>query len=1108
MPRGRRQNTQPTKLQDALVLHKYILSLLGCNDLQALSADLKDPALEGVDNDGISNIFYVLKDHLYAGYQIREEQLLEYDQNIVRHTKAINEKRQEKIQWKYYQYLALLFTEIYLDRYFSNRKGLLDDINRFLNDDFNFRTDTWHGISDFTDEDINKLAFWCATGSGKTLMMHVNILQYRHYAEKHHAKKINNTLILTPNEGLSSQHLQELYLSGFEARLFTKQGRGDFFNEREVKIIDINKLADTDGDKTVAVDSFEGNNLVFVDEGHKGSGGEVWKGYRNKLTEEGFSFEYSATFGQAVAAQSGSNRDALLQEYGKATLFDYSYRYFYNDGYGKDYRIMNMSSWDDEELLNMYLTAYILSIYEQTLVYESSPKVRNVFLLARPLGLFVGHSVVSSNGKKKSALTIEDKKTVTDVVRILLFLQSFISNPNIYISYIKSLFNPNEGVKNTKGYSLFANSFVLAKQDLKLGKEEEYAKETYYKVLQKIFHSNVPNAQLHVEKQKGDDGEIGLRVGTADYFGVINVGDADNLLNLCKDNGLDCQSREIGSTSLFASINKEDSPIYILIGSKKFSEGWSSWRVSTMGLMNVGRSEGSEIIQLFGRGVRLKGFRYSLKRSSALDSSYNPGPIPKGLKEIETLNIFGVRADYMKTFKDYLEGEGLPSNEEEYTEINIPTVNLLDNKKLKVVRLKDGYDFKKTVTVHPKDQINEVSVKVDWTPKVEALYSSERSGVYETVNIQEAKLTPNHLQLLNWDKIFFAIEQMKNERSWYNMELSSEMLRQMMANPDWYSLVVLSEQMEFRDYGSDVARWEDMTIALLRAYIDRAYRRSKGSWESQHMETVYLDAKDPNFFEEYRVEVRRDQTEWIEKLNQLREQIISGNFENDFQIYNDYIQALRFDKHLFYPIMCVKDKDDVGRRIMLDPNTNEPLIKVSPVALNKGETRFVKELRKYCEENQDGSLKGKEIYLLRNESRRGIGFFEANNFYPDFILWVNEGQKQRVVFIDPKGIRNLRGLKDVKIQLYKTLKDEIEPMLGDKDVTLDSFIISNTKYSDVRHFGSKEDFYANHVLFDKDDNDYVKRLFSKLENEIAELESKIQECIIKKQEILDNCIKK
>ena len=351
---AKKKTKQPAKLQEALVLFKYILNLFGCKDLAALSGDLKDPALEGVDDEGCSRMFYTLKKYLYTDVGISEQELREYDRHIVKYTKEINERRTEKITWKYYQYLALLFTEIYLDRYFTDKMRLLDDINCFLVDEFNFRPETWHEMPQFTDDDLNKLAFWCATGSGKTLMLHVNIKQYLYYAEKHHAKKLNRILILTPNEGLSNQHIQELKASGFYAELFNKQGQGGLFGGKQtVEVIDINKLADTDGDKTVAIDSFEGNNLVLVDEGHRGSGGEVWKGYRNKLTQEGFSFEYSATFGQAIAALSGKDRLTLLEEYGKATLFDYSYRYFYNDGYGKDYRIMNMTSWDNEEKLNM-----------------------------------------------------------------------------------------------------------------------------------------------------------------------------------------------------------------------------------------------------------------------------------------------------------------------------------------------------------------------------------------------------------------------------------------------------------------------------------------------------------------------------------------------------------------------------------------------------------------------------------------------------------------------------------------------------------------------------------------------------------------------------------
>mgnify|MGYP002623899804 CR=1 FL=1 len=1068
---AKRQTSRPPRLQEGLVLHKYILSLFGCKDLEKMSEDLKDPTLEGIDDEGVSRLYPILLRHMY-NYKISSEKLFEYDQNIVRHTRAINERRTEKIQWKYYQYLALLFTEIYLDKYFADRNVLLNDINRFLTDDFNFRSETWHSMPEFTDNDLNKLAFWCATGSGKTLMMHVNIKQYLHYTEKYNGKKLNRIIILTPNEGLSKQHLNELEASNFEASLFSKQTSTGLFKGKGIDIIDINKLADSDGDKTVAVESFEGNNLVLVDEGHRGSGGEVWKGYRNVLTTEGFSFEYSATFGQAIAAQTGKNREALLQEYGKTTLFDYSYRYFYSDGYGKDYRIMNMASWDDESLLNMYLTAYLLSLYEQMLAFDSTPLMKNKFLIARPLGIFVGGSV--------NAVRKQGGRDVSDVVAILLFIQQFIENPNEFTGYIRSLLEPNNGIKNPHGYSLFAGSFQLTKEGMKLGEEEEFARNTYYKVIEKLFHSSVPGAHLHVDKQKGGEKEIALRIGSAPYFGVINVGDSDNLIKLCEANGLLCDSLEFGTSSLFNGINSDDSSINLLIGSKKFNEGWSSWRVSAMGLMNVGRSEGSEIIQLFGRGVRLKGFQYSLKRSNALDSSFNPGNLPRGLHSLETLNIFGVRADYMDAFRKYLKDDGLPANEESFTQINIPTVNLLGNQQLKVVRLKEGYNFKKEIVVNPIEDIAGINVRVDFLKKVEALWS-DKAGVESAAELPKGKLSAEHLALLDWRRIFFAIERMKNERSWWNMEINIEMLQRLMERNDWYELLIEPVDLEFRDYGRDVPRWEEITIALLRAFIDRSYKRAKGRWESKYMETVYLSPNDPNFFEEYAIEVRSDQTMWIEKLKELREQIKSGIFERDLQISGDWIQALRFDRHLFFPLLCLREKNEQGHRKLIDPDTHEPLIKISPVALNPGETEFVKAIRDFYNLHCEDILKGKEIYLLRNESRKGIGFFEASNFYPDFILWVNDGKKQHVTFLDPKGIRNLKGLDDPKIQLYKTLKTEVEPSLNDSDIILDSYILSNTPYKEVSFWTGhrKEVFDENHVLFVMEEN-YIDELFKKI----------------------------
>ncbi|MDO8971241.1 MAG: biotin/lipoyl-binding protein, partial [Saprospiraceae bacterium] len=60
-----------------------------------------------------------------------------------------------------------------------------------------------------------------------------------------------------------------------------------------VEIIDINKLGDEMGDKTVAVEAFEGNNLVLVDEGHRGTGtaAGAWMSRREALVRGGFAFE-------------------------------------------------------------------------------------------------------------------------------------------------------------------------------------------------------------------------------------------------------------------------------------------------------------------------------------------------------------------------------------------------------------------------------------------------------------------------------------------------------------------------------------------------------------------------------------------------------------------------------------------------------------------------------------------------------------------------------------------------------------------------------------------------------------------------------------------------
>ena len=65
------------------------------------------------------------------GCAITKDELREYDERIGRYTRQIGEKR-GGLKLKYFQYVALLFTEMYLDRYFANREQFCDSLNEFI----------------------------------------------------------------------------------------------------------------------------------------------------------------------------------------------------------------------------------------------------------------------------------------------------------------------------------------------------------------------------------------------------------------------------------------------------------------------------------------------------------------------------------------------------------------------------------------------------------------------------------------------------------------------------------------------------------------------------------------------------------------------------------------------------------------------------------------------------------------------------------------------------------------------------------------------------------------------------------------------------------------
>lgn len=1020
-------------IEKYLVLNKYLLSLLDVNDFKDLQNELKDVSTE-IDLDGRSHFINIIRSKFKT--KISESVLLNYDVNIQEYVKKINYKR-EPVNLKYFQYLAILFTEIFFDNLKNNKTQFLYDLNEFLE---NYKRDNEiNFINPFIESDLNKIAYWMATGSGKTLIMHINYYQFMKYK----LFEPDNIILITTNEGLSKQHYEELLKSGIPATLYQGTLKSGFSNKNEVLVIEITKLVEEKkgGGVTLPLEVFEGKNLVFVDEGHKGQAGNKeemkWKQRRDNISKDGFTFEYSATFGQILTIPSEKKiKDKshfVFEEYVKSIIFDYSYKYFYLDGYGKDFTVLNVKDIkiDEKEFKNTIFLANLLSFYEQLLIYEDNLNLMKEYNLEKPLWIFVGTTVIKKEMK-------ESEEILSDVVEILNFIKNVINDEKWVKNNIEKILKGNTQFKNKDNLDIFSNKFnYLKSRGLDF--------DDLYK---RIFGGK---GQLKVYEIKNAEGEFGLKIGENDYFGVINIGDASRFKKYLEQQDISVD-QDVITSSLFDNIKMEKSKINVLIGSKKFIEGWDTWRVSSMGLLNIGKGQGPQIIQLFGRGVRLKGKNMSLKRSD-----------DKFVKPLETLNIFGIKADYLNKFLDAISKE-----EVEFETIEIPVLPLHQNKWKELYTLS-----KKEDKIFIEDKIvkleidDKIFVNIDLSPKIlvyNGLKKEEnRLGINKT-------LLQNYIDLFNWQKIYKEILEYKLIRNYYNLIFDLGTLKNLLYSNQYKILVPFDIKINNYD---DLTNLENIVLMVLKKYIDLFYRKYANIYETENLKITKLNEQKPlSIFEKsgenyYIIQINKEKEKLIEDIKNLIKDLDKLIKKED-----DILPRLYFDKHLYIPILL----------------NNKNIDKITPEGLVQSEEKFIKGLRDYFKDKKDYLIKY-EIYVLRNFPKSGVGFqLQWSGFYPDFIMWLKDNYKQIIAFIDPKGLVHSKGLDDEKILFagkYKissdllTIKD-IEKQLGNNNIMLESIIISDTNYYDlikgIPDPPKKEDYENCNVLF-FEDNNWVEKLF-------------------------------
>ena len=498
--------------------------------------------------------------------------------------------------------------------------------------------------------------------------------------------------------------------------------------------------------------------------------------------------------------------------------------------------------------------------------------------------------------------------------------------------------------------------------------------------------------------------------------------------------------------------------IFVDEGHKGASSEAGKW----VGLLNIGRSEGTEIIQLFGRGVRLKGLNRTLKRSSVL-----PPPHPEGIDLLERLNIFAIRANYMAQFRDYLEREGVEPVGD--LELKLP--------------IKRNDDFLKKGLIAPRlpkesrfatnerillERDAAAKVVLDVSVKVESIGSA--GGTFQTssyVGGREKWLPTEQFGFLDWERLYLEMLEFKEERGFHNLVIQPEHPRRILeaSDPKLYGLICDDGLLKPKR-AEDAGQLQTAMAGVLKKYVESFYRKRQQRWDSSKM--VYaLVRKDDDNFQDYVIKVPRSDATLIKAVKDI---ITEGK-----RIYKEMcadLPGLYLDRHLYQPLLIQKGSK----------------VKHAPPALNESEHRFVQDLIDFCL-SKPTVLKDKELFLLRNLSRgKGIGFFDDSGFYPDFILWITQGKSQRLVFIEPHGMRmEDHPLINPKVNLHQKLQVQSAGALKKskiKNLMLDSFIISATPYDELRKKHGPEwdrPKYADaHIVFFGDGNDrtYIETIIA------------------------------
>ncbi len=783
----------------------------------------------------------------------------------------------------------------------------------------------------------------------------------------------------------------------------------------------------------------------------------------------GFEFEYSATFAQIADGDPG-----FFNDYARCTVFDYGYRRFHDDGFGKSPRSLVTR---DQHAQDLVLAAALVAFWRQVRYFGDDRPRAQRYRLSPPLAVFVGQSVT---GKSQ------------DVVQVLVFLARFAADAVFAQGLLRQVLDASNPIQQ----ALFAAQLDLASERA-LG-----SNALHERMCTDLFGGK---GKLAVRPLSRD--ELGIRLPGVEndrWFGTAYVGDAPKLAQALHTAGVTVEDTDAVTGSLFARL--DDLPdVKFLLGSRKFIEGWSSFRVSTLGLLQIGRNAGTQVIQLFGRGVRLAGVGGQLKRASHVPQL---GPHPAGIELGETLYVFGVKAEYVQTWLDTLSREGMPS-QSAIVPVDVHAMGL------QVPRHDPAQD-----EAFGREVVRFVATAHAPAPIDLSSHLSFQDGVGEVQTLHDPVQTHAASALtrgrLNPETLFQHAQRFMRQQG----------LQQLWVSPGeagrWLAGVqVLIPSARLPAGVQDQQRIRHEVLAHWEGALARAVRRARLSFLTRQPLLEAITKDHANFpvqtlpdgkpVHGYRVEAmlaqdvvktavealrkslagaRVDPKGWDRIVGTLREEAGEIDLKDtlahvqkalgdgtDCDSLGPPLPRLHIPQHLYSPLLLAAPAKVSQAGDQLSLLDDQPVaLRISPPPLQDSEARLVWDVRRVWERlHRLAPWSDIDVVLLRNLAGVGVGLFAADGFYPDFLMWLSRGKHQVLAFVEPKGLRH-QWPQD-KFDLLETVVPS-----WSFSVPVRGFVLSSNTQVEIDKIQPGFTWEkAPSVLFHQDPTgDYVERLLARL----------------------------